>query len=427
MARSLRSIFAESFRLDEGGETLVISPGGLPVASNVKRLDQNDQEVRRRLMRHVKDDDCLESLKRKVHAWGFKAPGTFKTSQALVEEVAEAVRQGRLTARILPTGISDLLSDSTSVPQLQARRHPSEKPGKPVHRMTPVERLAEMLWLTAPKLPDDVSEQYEALLTGTGVMRIAMVLAEWLASHLGGAGWVVDVMLAAALIELADLTAQQIEDAVIELCDAIATAVNASTEEDLDRAATRMAAVIASVGVALLAVALGRGTRREGGGAAGKSGAGRRSSDSTLQDAEARKADWTERLESRRTAWQARRRAEVEAQSEQEPPGGVAKPNPQAIKPYRDNPGRLEGKLPAEVEKEFDQTLVKDGHWTKSPTRDGNGIRYLDGKGASIIINKGYPQGLLGGGGNAVHQGPYVKIQPGNIRVPLAGNPAAGS
>jgi hypothetical protein len=101
-------------------------------------------------------------------------------------------------------------------------------------------------------------------------------------------------------------------------------------------------------------------------------------------------------------------------------------PDPKAIKPYQNNPGQLEGKTPAEVEKELDKALVDKGHWTKSATRDGNGTRYLDGKGGSVIINRGYPEGLAGGGGDAVHQGPYVKIQPGNIRIPLAGNPALG-
>ncbi len=110
-----------------------------------------------------------------------------------------------------------------------------------------------------------------------------------------------------------------------------------------------------------------------------------------------------------------------------EGPNEAQKPDPGASKPYRDDPGQLEGKSPSDVEKDLDKTLVQDGHWTKSPTRDGNGVRYLDGKGGSVIINKGYPEGLQGGGGDAVHQGPYVKIQPGGIRVPLAGNPAVGN
>ena len=106
--------------------------------------------------------------------------------------------------------------------------------------------------------------------------------------------------------------------------------------------------------------------------------------------------------------------------------GRSGKPNPKATQPYRDNPSQLEGRPPAEIEQELDQTLVKDGNWIKSASRDGNGTRYIDGKGGTVIINKGYPGGLKGGGGDLVHEGPYIKIQPGGIRVPLQGNPALG-
>ena len=104
----------------------------------------------------------------------------------------------------------------------------------------------------------------------------------------------------------------------------------------------------------------------------------------------------------------------------------IESPESSASKLYQDDPRQLENRPAAEVETELDQKLVEEGHWTKSPTKDGNGVRYLDGKGGSVIINKGYI-GLQGGGGDVLHQGPYVKIQPGGIRVPLAGNPAAGN
>ncbi len=97
-----------------------------------------------------------------------------------------------------------------------------------------------------------------------------------------------------------------------------------------------------------------------------------------------------------------------------------------ALNPYQDDPGQLENRPAAEVETELDRRLVEEGHWTKFPTRDGNGVRYLDGKVGSVIISKGYPEGLQGGG-DVLHQGPYVEIQPGGIRMSLAGNPAAGS
>lgn len=78
----------------------------------------------------------------------------------------------------------------------------------------------------------------------------------------------------------------------------------------------------------------------------------------------------------------------------------------------------------AEVEAELDRVLVGGGGWAKAPSRDGSGVRYTDGKGGSVVLNRGYPGGLRSGTGDAVHRGPYVKIQPGGHRVPLAGNPA---
>jgi len=62
---------------------------------------------------------------------------------------------------------------------------------------------------------------------------------------------------------------------------------------------------------------------------------------------------------------------------------------------------------------------LKDKGFSKQPLRDGNGWRYNDGKGGSIQINKGYPKGLKGGGGDSVHKTPYLKIQPDGIRQGL--------
>ena len=98
--------------------------------------------------------------------------------------------------------------------------------------------------------------------------------------------------------------------------------------------------------------------------------------------------------------------------------------DPGASQPYINNPQSLEGRSYEDVKAELDQTLEQEGGWTKSPMKDGGGLRYYDGKGNYVQITRGYPKGLDGGGGDLVHQGPYVKIQPGGTRVPLAGNPA---
>ena len=102
--------------------------------------------------------------------------------------------------------------------------------------------------------------------------------------------------------------------------------------------------------------------------------------------------------------------------------GDAQKPDPIASNPYRSDPAQFEGRLETEVEKELDEKLVNDGHWMKGPNKDGNGVRYIDGKGQLISVSKGYPKGITGG--DLVHRGPYVKLMPDDIRIPLAGNPA---
>ena len=97
----------------------------------------------------------------------------------------------------------------------------------------------------------------------------------------------------------------------------------------------------------------------------------------------------------------------------------ASKPDTTAQQPYIDNPGLLEGQSPADVESQLDEKLVAQGNWVKSPSKDGNGIRYIDGKGGSVIINNGYPEGLATGQGDAVHLGPYVKISGAGLRQPL--------
>jgi hypothetical protein len=94
------------------------------------------------------------------------------------------------------------------------------------------------------------------------------------------------------------------------------------------------------------------------------------------------------------------------------------KPIKRDLKKYEQE---LKDKKYGDAEKQLDKELRDDGGWSKSPTKDGNGIRYNDGKGGSVILNKGYPGGLKGGGGDAIHAGPYAKISNGGTitRVPL--------
>ena len=87
------------------------------------------------------------------------------------------------------------------------------------------------------------------------------------------------------------------------------------------------------------------------------------------------------------------------------------------VKPSTSNPESLRGMSAKKVEKIADKELLSKG-WKKEPLRDGNGVRYTNGKGGSFQINNGYQNG------RNHHAGPYIKSTVGHkkISVPLKGN-----
>jgi RHS repeat-associated protein len=78
----------------------------------------------------------------------------------------------------------------------------------------------------------------------------------------------------------------------------------------------------------------------------------------------------------------------------------------------------LRGAKYADVEKMADAKFLNMG-WTKSKSNDGNGIKWINGKGGFFMINKGTPGGKNG------HGGPYINYVDGHkkYRELLSGNP----
>ena len=85
-------------------------------------------------------------------------------------------------------------------------------------------------------------------------------------------------------------------------------------------------------------------------------------------------------------------------------------------KEYSKHSERFKNQNRADVEKDLDRELLQKG-WTKKPLKNGSGWRYFDGRGNSISINDGDPNSPKPG--DAIHKNPYLKIEPGGIRVPL--------
>ncbi len=273
-------------------------------------------------------------------------------------------------------------------------------------------RLAYVLPKAAADVPGEALRSIIlGLATPEGIAALALVIGLEVASHAaGGVGFFADAALVAVLWTMCGVSAFY---AMIAFRDFLIHTIEARTDKDLDLAARELADAAVLLGTAALTFL--------GGWAKAKTTAGRVGGGTAAAESSA--ADITSS-----TSSSPRMRAGARDSQRSVNTNSVAPvpPDSAALKPYQDNPGQLNGRPAAEVEKELDDRLVRQANWTKSPTRDGNGIRYLDGKGGSVLINKGYTAGLQGGGGDLVHLGPYVKIQPGGIRVPLANNPAIG-
>jgi len=97
------------------------------------------------------------------------------------------------------------------------------------------------------------------------------------------------------------------------------------------------------------------------------------------------------------------------------------KKNEQQKRSYSES---LKGKKFEDAEKRLDDELVKDKGWQKQPTKKGDGIRYTDGKGNAVMLEKGWKNA-----DDPLHSGPYIRESSGgNItRTPLEGNPTLNS
>ena len=82
----------------------------------------------------------------------------------------------------------------------------------------------------------------------------------------------------------------------------------------------------------------------------------------------------------------------------------------------------IKGQSYDELEKLFDEELVKKLNYVKEPLRSGDGVRYLQQNGKAILLERGRPNFQ-----DITHRGDYVKIPGtnlGTLRIPLKGNPS---
>ncbi len=120
------------------------------------------------------------------------------------------------------------------------------------------DRFREVLRRTAPLLPGEIQEEFQAMLSPTALLIMAGTLAVWAGSHYFGVGFVVDaLMLAGGAIFLG----YQVISAGMDFCNAISLTASAKTSQDLDAAAALLANFVATVGVAVFSALLMKGAK----------------------------------------------------------------------------------------------------------------------------------------------------------------------
>lgn len=115
------------------------------------------------------------------------------------------------------------------------------------------ERIAEAMRRALPMLPAEARHQVEAMLTPESLVIIAGTLLVWAGSHLFGVGEIVDLILLTvgfAVLGLSVFSGGQ------ELYSFARTAVDATTDAHLDRAAGHFASAVNILGISLISALL---------------------------------------------------------------------------------------------------------------------------------------------------------------------------
>ncbi len=124
---------------------------------------------------------------------------------------------------------------------------------------SPNAKIAEAIRRSLPMLPKEARKQVEALLSPATIVIISATLLAWLGAHFIGIGEYVDiVLLGAGFVALG----MQVFDGARELLGFVTTAVNAETDEDLNRAALHFAAAVNILGIATVSAVLLRSNVR---------------------------------------------------------------------------------------------------------------------------------------------------------------------
>ncbi len=122
-----------------------------------------------------------------------------------------------------------------------------------VRNMSAEEKIGEAMRRSLPMLPAEARDQVAAMLTPTSLAIVAGTLIVWAGSHFFGVGEIVDVILLVVGVATIGLG---VFSGASELYDFATTAINAQTEEDLNRAARHFARAVSILGITTISAIL---------------------------------------------------------------------------------------------------------------------------------------------------------------------------
>jgi hypothetical protein len=119
--------------------------------------------------------------------------------------------------------------------------------------MSTQDKIGEAMRRSIPLLPAEAQEQVKALLTPEALAIVAGTLIVWAASHFFGVGEIVDIILLVGGVFFIGLG---VFSGAEELYKFATTAINATTENDLDRAAQHFARAVNILGITVISAIL---------------------------------------------------------------------------------------------------------------------------------------------------------------------------
>jgi hypothetical protein len=122
-----------------------------------------------------------------------------------------------------------------------------------VRNMSAQDKIGEAMRRSLPLLPAEARDQVAAMLTPTSLAIVAGTLIVWAGSHFFGVGEIVDVILLVVGVATIGLG---VFSGASELYDFATTAINAQSEEDLNRAAEHFARAVSILGITTISAIL---------------------------------------------------------------------------------------------------------------------------------------------------------------------------